>query len=258
MRYRKGIVAFALLSLIAAPARAASITVDEVLFASGVNAGALSGTVNMTLSGSTLQIVLTNTSTDNAGSGPGVLLTGLGFQLPTGVSITSGLVSMTGSSAIGFGAPSTGNVSSEWGYDYGSLHSGAFQGMAWLDYNAVVGSMESITTKQFAPGSIAQPGNLGGPDFGLVSANETDPLGNGVEAIRSSILMLLTLEAMGGTIPLDLIEQIQGGNVGLSFGSPDLTTVPEPGSLSLLGIGLASLATAMRRRKHAKTHDVVA
>ena len=63
---------------------------DEVLYsAAGVNSALLSGTVDMTLSGSTLTITLTNTSIDAAGSGAGVLLTGIGF-LGAGVIVKYG------------------------------------------------------------------------------------------------------------------------------------------------------------------------
>ena len=86
---RKGFFAVALLALSVGPAAAAPITVDEILSDSTTNAALLSGTIDMTLSGNTLTIILTNTSADAAGSGAGILLTGIGFQLPTGVAIVA-------------------------------------------------------------------------------------------------------------------------------------------------------------------------
>jgi hypothetical protein len=225
------------------------ITVDEILYASGTNPALLSGTVDMTLTGNLLQVTLTNTSADAAGSGAGILLTGIGFQLPAGISIYSGSATIPlGSTGIGF---ATSNVSSEWGYDNNPLHSGAFNGDAVLSYTTVVSSMESQTEVQFAAGSVAPPGNLNGPDFGLVSSLETGALGSGVEAIRNSLQISLVLGG-GVSIPSNLLTMIQAGNVGLSFGSPgisNLTAVPEPASLSLFGLGLASLAAVVRRRR---------
>jgi hypothetical protein len=203
----------------------------------------------MTLSGNILNITLTNTSADAAGSGAGILLTGIGFQLPQGVWIGSGSVSMGSSAAVGFTKPSNGSVSKEWGYDNSPLNSGAFKNNAALSYNTVIASMTSMTTNQFASGSLGQPPDLGGPDFGLVSALETNSLGNGNEAIKSSVTIALTLS---GQVPGNLLSTIQAGNVGLSFGSPDSTTrqsVPEPTSMSMLLGGLATFGVAAYRRR---------
>jgi len=228
---------------------ASPITVDEILFDATIsNPSLLSGTVDMQLIGGELVITLTNTSSDLAGSGAGILLTGLAFQLPTGIAISSGSAWMTGSTAVGFVAPLDGNVSQEWGHDNSPLNSGAFLDQATLTYNTAVGSMVSITTTQFASGSISQPPNLGGPDFGLVSSAETDALGAGVEAIKSTIYIRL---ALSGTVPGDLVDQLERGNVGLSFGSPEPATqqVPEPSTLWLAALGLAGFGFLPRARR---------
>ncbi len=225
-------------------AMAVPITVDEIVAPSDVDASQLSGTVNMSLSGSVLTITLQNTSLDAAGSGAGILLTGIGFNLPTGVYIGSGSASMAGSTAVGFVMPAGGDVSSEWGYDNQPLNSGALLG---YDVNTAVSSMESQTTTQFAPGSVSSPLNLGGPDFGLVSANETDGLGAGVEGILDSLTITLNL---AGTIGDDLLAFIERGMVALTFGSPGSQTVADGGStLMLLGSSFSVLAYLARRRK---------
>ena len=248
MKLRKILGAKALLALVPMlvhqSATAVPITVDAIVAPGDVDASQLSGTVNMSLSGSVLTINLKNTSADAAGSGAGILLTGIGFNLPDGVSIGSGSASMLGSTAVGFIMPAGGNVSSEWGYDNQSLHSGALLGYA---VNTAVSSMESQTTSQFAAGSVANPLNLGGPDFGLLSANETDGLGSGVEGILDSLTITLNL---AGSLGDDLLAFIENGMVALTFGSPGSATVADGGStLMLLGSSFGALAYLARRRK---------
>jgi len=243
---KKSLLAFAFLALSRGAAFASPITVDEVLFDSGgtTNPGLLSGTVDMTLVGNTLTVVLRNTSADAAGSAAGVLLTGVAFQLPSGVAISSGSVSIGSSTAVNFTAPLNGNLSSEWGYDNGPLNSGAFLNDATYSYNTVVASMVSMTTNQFASGSIGQPPDLGGPDFGAISALETDA--GGQEEIRDTVTFSLILS---GNPPSNLVSLIEGGNVGISFGSPNTSSVPEPTSLSLLAVGAAMFGVRRLRRK---------
>jgi hypothetical protein len=246
---KRSILSVFVLALFAARASAGAITVDQVLYQSDIaNANLLSGTVDMTFASNTntLSIILTNTSSDLAGDGAGILLTGLGFQLPTGVSIASGTaVIAPGSTGVNFAGVAGTDVSKEWGYDNSPLNSGVFQSglFGGLTYNTVVGSMVSITTNQFAAGSIdGAPAGLAGPDFGLVSNSETGSLGGGNEAIRNSIIITLVLSGTS----LNLLDSINKGNVGLSFGSPN--PVPEPPLLSLLLVpGLAGLYLARKR-----------
>ena len=95
-------------------ARATVLTVDEIIYETGISPtdpDVLKGTVDMTFSGSTLSIMLTNTSTDVASLEASYnLLTGLGFNLPGTLYIMSGSVSMEGSTAINFTAPSDNDV----------------------------------------------------------------------------------------------------------------------------------------------------
>ena len=103
--------------------------------------------------------------------------------------------------------------------------------------------MDSITTDQFAPGSLDSSPKLAGPDFGLISANEAVSIGN-QGAIRDSIAITLTLS---GTVPSNLLTTINNGNVGLSFGSPD--TVPEPATSALLALPCLAGLFFFRRKQ---------
>ena len=246
---RRSVLAFVFMAVFGRAAMATPITVDEILFdsTSVVNAGLLSGTVDMSYSGGVLTILLTNTSGDGAGSAAGVLLTGIGFQLPAGVTLTGGAAFIGASStAVNFAGAAGTNISSEWGYDVNPLASGIFQGGAALTYNTVTSSMESTSDTRFATGSLGAPPELGGPDFGAISALETDA--GGQEAIRDTIRITLNLSGVTG----DIVSQIQAGNVGISFGSPDSSSlrVPEPSSLSLLVLGFGGALGVLRRRKH--------
>lgn len=242
MKFLKvGAIAVALLVLSAGKAAAVNITVDQILYdATSTNPAFLSGTVDMTVNGNILTIILTNTSADAAGDGAGILLTGIGFQLPSNVQITGGTVSAP-LGAVNFGGAPPVNVSQEWGYDNNPLNSGAFQAAPALTYTTVVSSMTSTSTDQFASGSLdGNPPGMAGPDWGIISALETGSLGSGNEAIKNYAVITLTLS---GAVSLDAIQR---GNVGLSFGSPK--SVPEPATLALLLPGLAA-AYAARRRK---------
>jgi hypothetical protein len=236
------------LALLGVQSSALAINIDQILAPGDVDAGQLSGIVDMSLSGNTLTIQLKNTSGDAAGSGAGVLLTGIGFALPDGVTISGGKVVMGASAPVGFTKPADGDVSSEWGWDDGGLKSGALQHTT-QPVNTSVSSMESQTTAQFAPGSLVNPPNLDGPDMGLVSTSELDGLGNGVEAIKDSVTITLNLV---GELPNGLLDQIENGWVALTFGSPDSgTTVPDASSTLML-FGLAMMGIAGIRRKIGK------
>jgi hypothetical protein len=239
------------LALAATQASALNLTVDQILAPGDVDPTYLSGTVDVSYTSidathGTLTITLKNTSGDAAGSGAGILLTGLGFVLDDYISIDGG-TAVTSGSAVGFTMPAGGVVSSEWGYDESPLNSGALLNTL-NPVNTAVSSMESQTTSQFAAGSIASPPNLDGPDFGLISANETDGLGSGVEGILDSIVITLNLSianTQGGKNLNNLESEINAAWVVLTFGSPGDggTSVPDGGTgLALMGLAMTGLA----------------
>lgn len=242
-----------LLWAFAAPVQAGMISVDEILFQGDAsNGNILTGTVDMSLSGNTLTILLTNTSTSLAfeGNGANNLLTGLGFNLPTGVTILSGTATVPGGvTNIGFDVLAT-NVGGEWGYANSPIASGHFDGSpSTLGYSTVISADTADVQSLFGGLDLGAPNNgIDGPDFGLLSASLANTAAGGNEAIQNTLTIVLTL---GGTLPNDLLSQIEAKPVALAFASPDQTVLEssEPAAVALFGIGSLGLVWFTRRRR---------
>lgn len=245
-KFSKAVVALTAAALTTISANAVSIGVDEILTeADTVNPAALSGTVNMSLSGSVLTVELQNTSGNTGTPGDaGNLLTGIGFNLPAGVTISGGSATIAaGSVAVGFSGT---DISQEWGFE-NTITSGHFMvPPATLSVNRAVSTMVADVAGKFAAGSIDSPFNLAGPSFGLNSAANA---GGGLPYVQDSIVITLNLD---GAIPANLLSQIDGDAVILTFGSPvnsSLLSVPDSGNtLLLLGAVLAGIALVGIRR----------
>ncbi len=232
---------------LAMQASAVPISVDQIIYENtgGGNPAALAGTVNMSVSGSTLTIVLRNTSTAT-GATPGSfnLLTGVGFNLPTGVTIGSGSAALTaGSTGVNWNSAVLGNnVSQEWGYD-NNVTSGPFQDVTTLDVNTAVSAMTSSSDSKFQAGQLLPPEVLNGPEMGLLSAAVSTSEAGGLYAITDSVTISVNLSGSYGG---DLLAFIQANPVVLSFASPN--AVPEGGSTAIM-LGLALLGFGGLRRK---------
>jgi hypothetical protein len=273
------------------PAHAFSVDVDEIIYeaAGGVNPANLSGSVNMALIGTTLRVTLTNTSTATSSQPSTILLTGLGFNLPTGTGVacattepamnsdgctvkmnhltdTSTAAQNNGtplptfdSAAINFTEPSDGSVSNEWGWETIPLE-GPFQpspgGLVTEgSVNVVVAALQAATDQKFASGSTDDPTVLDGPEMGLLSASMADSAAGGLNAIKSSVVIDI---ALSGTIPSpgDLDTFINSNQVVLAFGSPnssfDLSPegpAPVAEPASLGLLAVGLLGTAAVRRR---------
>jgi len=116
-----------------------------------------------------LTIYLQNTSDAEAGSGAGILLTGIGFNLPEGMVIVSGSANVGTSTAHGFTPDPGGDVSKEWGFA-NPPDSGHFLDTAINEYNAVVSTMGADAKTKFTEGSIVNPPVLDGPEMGLLTS----------------------------------------------------------------------------------------
>ncbi len=232
---------------------ASLLTVDEVLFQGDAgNAAVLSGTVDMTVSGDLLTIVLTNTSAGVVaeGSGAGNLLTGVGFTLPTGFSIVGGTATVEAGSQINWSG--TTDVSPEWGFA-NTVNSGHFDGSpSVLTYGNVVGTVVADVGTRFLPtGNLGGSPHVGGPDFGILSDSVAAVAAGGQRAEQSPLTIVLTLNtSVGAGDEEGFLEWVEANPVGIAFGSPsrsDLVT-PEPASFAVwIALGLSGLIAVRLR-----------
>jgi hypothetical protein len=263
-------VSFALLALVLTGAVPSSVEAGSVLF-SGTGAGDegvnLSASALFTVDGSTLKITLQNTG-DSSGNGkdvPGNQLSGVFFDLPSGVTLTPvsaavapGAVVQASSCSTGLCNGATTNVGGEFAYNTSNNSwDGNHQGSHGVSGSGYIGLNVGNMGGPNLDGTEAP----NGPNFGIIADNNAfKPNGGlaGVPLIKKEVVFALAMTKNGQAY--SGLELAQISNVsfqyGTGFGQPsfsggggDGSQVPEPMTLLLVA---PAAALVVRRRLKSK------
>ena len=227
---------------------------DATVTFSGLS-GDLAAQADFTVSGNTLTVVLTNTSTADV-LVPADLLTAVFFDItgypPASFSPVSAMLS--GGSTVFFGPDGGGNVGGEWVFA---------SGLSGAPDNATLG-ISSAGFGLFGDGNFNGP-NLEGADgvnglnYGLLSAGDNTTTGNaavtgGSPLIQNQVTFTLTgsapfLESAITNVSFQYGTSLREPNVPSNGDNPP--PVPEPSTMLLLGVALTGTGGIgfLRRRK---------
>lgn len=257
---------------LAAPASAVLFVGSTV---SGESGNTLAASADFSLSGTTLTVVLTNTTTDITEVNSD-LLSGVMWDVGGSSSIVSAdSVDLTAGSSITFdglvdGSPVDltsgafdGDVSGEFGYvdDIQSSNPGALGGADFGVAANGFGPFGSATL--ISSNNLDDPEAPNGPNFGIQGAGAVATPANwdGLPLITN------TNAGQGGSVTIELtvadgFDLMDIDNVWFQYGTsldqPGFggecgdgcePPIPEPATISLLGLGLAGMALSRARRK---------
>jgi hypothetical protein len=203
-----------------------------------------------------LRVKLSNTSMTDVLQNPDVL-TAVFFDIAGTPNLVKDSAKLAdGSTVLHGSAGPGGNVGGEWGYkrNTSGLGSGVTQkyGISAVGFGIFSASNRFDTTQNlFDPPS----GSLNGIDYGLTSSVDDPTTGSGHVSgsqawplIKNGVVLQFT--GLPTTFKLSDITNIRF-QYGSSLTAPCLTgsLVPEPGTLALLGLGVAPIVARCRRRR---------
>lgn len=211
-----------------------------------------------------MDVALTNTSTFS-GYANNDLLNGVFWGMGGGPTITpfsatTGPLVQAGNCSAAMVAvcsAATVDVGGEFGFQFsptgfsGNVTTSGQYGIGASGYSGVVPNFGPGNTDPFgsSPPNLGGPINVGGPDFAIVGSAYSTPASQAaVQAlplVNQSVVFRFLVPTPVSTLNIDRVIFAYGTNPDATNGG---SLVPEPASLGVLALGLASFAAVRRRR----------